>query len=89
MVRGSVTPPYRPLYERSLEIADIVMRHGGVVEDADAYDFARDLLTVNYWLDRSAVSHLQLLDESACGRIISAALDLNTLREQLKKNLQP
>ena len=48
-----------------------------------------DLLATNYHVDPSAISHPQLLTADHSSRIISAALDRDTLRASLKKPAQP
>lgn len=88
-VLGKVIPTYRQIWEQSLAIAEQILRQLSTdakaeMEDADVDQFVIDLLAVNYRVDASIVSHLQLLTPELCGQIICAALDLDTLRHSLK-----
>lgn len=88
-VLGSVIPRYRQLWEQSLEIAQQVLAQVSTsaraeLDDDQVNQFVIDLLAVNYRVDASIVSHLQLLTPTHCGEIVCAALDLDTLRRSLK-----
>lgn len=88
-ILGAVVPQYRQLWESSLEIAQHLLSQlsAGTVAELDddrVNHFVIDLLAVNYRIDASIVSHLQLLTPGHCGEIVCAALDLDTLRNSLK-----
>ena len=88
-VLGSVIPKYRELWESSLVIAQMILTQLSTaapveLEDGAINQFAIDLLAVNYRVDASVVSHLQLLTLEHCSEIVCASLDLATLRHSLK-----
>lgn len=77
---------------RSLKIAEALfaqLRTGNSAElDVnDLFDFAIALLRVNYRIDASLLSHLQILAPDICVMITRHALDWPTLESNLKKTL--
>ncbi|QDV22933.1 hypothetical protein [Aureliella helgolandensis] len=91
-VLGDVVPQYSAIWETSLDIANTLLAQlakDGAAElnDAITMQFVCDLLAINYTVDASIVSHLQILTPELSGRIITSALDWDTLRAHLKKLL--
>lgn len=88
-ILGEVVPRYRQLWDRSLDIAQqifgqLTSGESAQLDDDHVNQFVIDLLAINYHVDASTVSHLQLLTPDHCGQIVAAALDLATLRHSLK-----
>lgn len=91
---AAVIPQYRDLWEHSLRIADMILdqlrgddRHDAEgLSDLSIDAFACRLLGVNYYVDASVVSHLGLLTPDHSLQIVRAALDLERLRDLLKKS---
>ena len=85
MVRGRVVPSYQQIWERSCEVANTILGRGSL-DDSLLNGFALDLLAVNYRVDQSVASHLEIVSEELAGEIIMSALDMKTF-EGLIKNL--
>jgi hypothetical protein len=88
----AVVPQYRELWDESLEIGDALfdqLRTGSAaeLEWSRVFAFACKLLAVNYRIDASVLSHLQLLQPDLAAEIVRAALDWDTLRAHLKNRL--
>lgn len=88
-VLGPVVPQYRRIWETSLDLAQQILTQvssgdSAALEDDQVNQFVIDLLAINYRIDASIVSHLQLLTPELCGSIVSTALDLDSLRRSLK-----
>lgn len=91
-ILGQVIPKYRDLWEQSLAIFQslyhqITNTPGPALEDSNVMHFACSLLKVNYRLDVSIISHLQLVGEKELAAIIREALDIERLRNHLKNLL--
>lgn len=91
-VLGAVIPKYQSIWETSLAMANQILAQlqktaEATLDDNQIHQFAIDLLAINYRLDASVVSHLQILTPELCGQIICAALDIETLRAHLKNLL--
>jgi hypothetical protein len=91
-ILDQVIPHYRELWDTACTIADELFAQ--LQESTTAhvpYDefiaFAHRLLAVNYRVDPSVISHLGLLSQDIAETIIGIALDWDTLRDHLKKEL--
>lgn len=88
----AVVPQYRELWDESLEIGESLMdqiRSGDTasLEWSRVFTFACKVLAVNYRIDASVLSHLQVLQPDLAAEIVRAALDWDTLRAHLKNRL--
>lgn len=86
---GAVVPQHRELWETSLQIAHELLEQlrtadAGHIDYARLFNFAIDVLRVNYRVDASIVSHLCLLTPELGATIVRAALDWESFRNHLK-----
>jgi hypothetical protein len=89
---GAVVPQYRDLWNESLAIAEALFEQLRGSDTAELewerlFAFAVQLLAVNYRIDASVLSHLELLQPDLAAEIVQAALDWPTLRATLKNAL--
>lgn len=90
LVEGAVVPQYSTLWERSLAVTQMIFDQitkgtSAEIDDALAEQLVLDLLSTNYQVDASVVTHLQLLTQKYFADIIRAALDVATLEAAIKK----
>lgn len=88
----AVVPEYRALWDHSMRIAQALFdqlsdRDAAELDWSDLFDFAVAVLKVNYHVDASVLSHLQILQPDLAAEIVQAALDWPTLRASLKNAL--
>lgn len=89
LVEGAVVPKYSQLWDRSLAVTQMIFDQitkgpGAEIDDAIAEQLVLDLLSTNYRIDASVVTHLQLLTQKYFADIIRAALDVATLEAAIK-----
>ncbi len=95
LVLTRVIPGYRALWEYSLvigqslfdQLSGLEQRDAAELDDSQAGQFSSDLLAVNYHVDASVISHLELLSPELWAEVVRAALDWGTLRHHLKNRL--
>jgi hypothetical protein len=88
----AVVPQYRQLWDTSMKIAEALFdqlrgNDSAELEWQDVFDFAVALLQVNYRIDSSLLSHMQVLQPTLAAEIARRALDWDTLRAHLKNAL--
>lgn len=91
-VLGDVVPQYRAVWEAGLRVSDELFRQltegaTAALDDAEVLKFCIDLLELNYRVNASVVSLLELLSSAEIAAIVQVAVDLDRLRDHLKNLL--